>query len=101
MLKALSEDLQDAEEFHRNGSPEKCLDKYKKVAKDFEKKDDYETASYFYKKCLDVSEQEGIHKGEAEAYQGLGTCEENVLNIFNAMGNLETALNKANKAPDG
>lgn len=26
---------------------------------------------------------------------GLGICEEKVLNIFNAMGNLETALKKA------
>jgi hypothetical protein len=26
---------------------------------------------------------------------GLGICEEKVLNIFNAMGNLETALQKA------
>lgn len=46
----------DAEEFHRNGQTEKCLERYKKVAKDFQKKYDYETASYFYKKCLDVSE---------------------------------------------
>jgi flagellar biosynthesis/type III secretory pathway protein FliH len=65
------------------------------VAVDFQEKNDYETASYFYKKCLDVSEQEGFSKGEAEAYQGLGTCEENVLNIFNAMSNMETALDKA------
>ena len=59
------------------------------------KKNDYETASYFYKKCLDVSVEDGLIKGEAEAYQGLGTCEENVLNIFYAMGHLETALEKS------
>ena len=29
---------------------------------------------------------------------GLGICEEKVFNIFNAMGNLETALEKANSA---
>ena len=65
------------------------------MAKDFQKKNDYETASYFYKKCLDVRVEDGLVKGEAEAYQGLGTCEENVLNIFYAMGHLETALEKA------
>ena len=65
------------------------------MAKDFESMKDYETASYFYKKCLDVSVEDGLIKGEAEAYQGLGTCEENVLNIFYAMGHLETALEKA------
>ena len=94
-LKALSEDLMEAEEYHRNGQTEKCLERYKKVAIDFQTKNDYETASYFYKKCLDVSEEHASPKGEAEAYQGLGTCEENVLNIFNAMSNLETALDKA------
>ena len=59
---------------------------------------DYETASYFYKKCLAVSLEEGSAKGEAEAYKGLGICEENVLNIFHAMSNLETALEKAASA---
>ena len=34
-------------------------------------------------------------EGEAQAYMGLGKCEEQVLNKFNAMGNLETALEKA------
>lgn len=34
-------------------------------------------------------------EGEAKAYMGLGICEEKVLNIFEAMGNLETALQKA------
>jgi len=86
-----------AEEFHRYNEIKKCLEKYNKVAEDFMKKMDFETASYFYKKCLDVSEQDGFLRGEAEAYQGLGKCEENVLNIFNAMGNLETALEKANE----
>ena len=34
-------------------------------------------------------------EGEAKAYKGLGICEEKVLNIFEAMGKLETALEKA------
>jgi hypothetical protein len=58
-------------------------------------KNDFETASYFYKKCLDVSIENSLPKGEAEAYQGLGMCEENVNNIFYAMGHMETALEKA------
>ena len=53
---------------------------------------DYETASYFYKRCLDVSSDAKSLKGAAKAYMGLGICEEKVLNIFNAMGNLENAL---------
>lgn len=39
--------------------------------------------------------EDGLIKGEAEAYQGLGICEEEVKNIFYAMGHLETALEKA------
>jgi len=62
---------------------------------DFMNKNDFETASYFYKKCLDVSVEEAQLKGESEAYQGLGICEENVMNIFFAMNHLETSLAKA------
>lgn len=94
-LKNLSDTLMAAEEHNRNQETQKCLEKYKKVAKDFMNRNDYETASYFYKKCLDVSVEDGSLKGEAEAYQGLGTCEEKVMNIFYAMGHLETALEKA------
>lgn len=61
----------------------------------FEDLDDYETASYFYKKCLDVSIEAKYVEGEAKAYRGLGICEEAVFNIFNSMSNLETALEKA------
>jgi hypothetical protein len=56
---------------------------------------DYETASYFYKRCLDVSVDHKDIEGEARAYKGLGICEEKVLNIFEAMSYLETALEKA------
>lgn len=34
-------------------------------------------------------------EGEAKAYMGLGICEEKVLNIFEAMNYLETALEKS------
>ncbi len=34
-------------------------------------------------------------EGEAKAYKGLGICEEKVLNIFEAMNHLETALTKS------
>lgn len=68
---------------------------YTEVANQFEELEDYETASYFYKKCLDVSVETQYVEGEANAYKGLGICEKKVLNIFNAMGNLETALEKA------
>lgn len=37
---------------------------------------DYETASYFYKRCLDVSVDNKDIEGEAKAYKGLGICEE-------------------------
>ena len=59
---------------------------------------DYETASYFYKKCLDVSTEDGHIKGESEAFLGLGKCEEKVLNIFHAKMNMETAREKAVEA---
>lgn len=56
---------------------------------------DYETASYFYKKCLDISVENKFLKGEAKAWKGLGICEEKVMNIYHAMSNLVTALGKA------
>ena len=59
---------------------------------------DYETASYFYNKCLDISTEDGHLKGESEAYLGLGKCEEKVLNIFHAKGNMEEAHKKAVEA---
>ena len=52
------------------------------MAKQFEDLYDYETASYFHKRCLDVSVDFKFIEGEARAYKGLGICEEKVLNIF-------------------
>ncbi len=65
------------------------------MAKTFEDLNDWETASYFYKRCLDVSVDFKYAEGEAKAYRGLGSCEEKVLNIFEAMNHLETALEKS------
>ena len=57
---------------------------------------DYETASYFYKKCLDISIEAKFVEGQAKALMGLGICEEKVLNINpNAKDYLETARDKA------
>ena len=57
---------------------------------------DYETASYFHQRCLDTSIEFKYIEGEAQAYRGLGICEEKVFNKFPAMSHLETALEKAN-----
>ncbi len=66
-----------------------------RVGQDFEiGLNDYETASYFYKRGLEVSIEFKDTEGEARAYKGLGSCEEKVLNIFEAMNYLETALEK-------
>jgi len=66
------------------------------MAKMYEHYKDFETASYFHKRCLDISIEFKYIEGEAQAYQGLGKCEEEVDNKFDAMNNLETALEKAN-----
>lgn len=83
-----------AERDHREGQIKNCLKQYTDVAHEFEKLNDYETASYFYNKCLEVSVESKYIDGEANAYMGLGICEEKVLNIFQAMGFLETARDK-------
>ena len=51
----------------------------------FQDLDDWETASYFHKRCLDISIEFKYIEGEAEAYKGLGICEEKVLNKAEAM----------------
>jgi len=91
----LSENLVNAENSYRENDINSCLKQYTQVAEQFEKLNDYETASYFYKKCLDISSEAKLPQGEAKAYMGLGICEEKVMNIIHAMSNLVTALNKA------
>jgi tetratricopeptide (TPR) repeat protein len=72
------------------------LDQYRKVCQIYEDLNDYETASYFYNRCLNVSREAKFIDGEALAYKGLGICEEKVLNIFESMRYHETALEKVN-----
>ena len=91
----LSDTLVSAENYWREGNYKQCFLAYLNVAKNFEILNDYETASYFHKKCLDMSIDFKYAEGEAKAYMGLGICEEKVLNIFQAMSYLETALEKA------
>lgn len=45
---------------------------------------DYETASYFFQRCLDISIELNYVEGEAQAHRGLGICEEKVFNKFAA-----------------
>lgn len=97
-LLQLSDNLVSAENFYRENNIPNSLKQQRIVASQFEQLNDYETASYFYKKCLDISIEGQNTEGQAKAYMGLGICEEKVFNIFNAMGNLETALEKANSA---
>ena len=73
----------------------KCFKTYLGVALSFEELDDYETASYFHKRCLDVSIEFKYVEGQALAFKGLGICEEKVLNKFESRNNFETALEKA------
>ena len=49
----------------RHDNTKKCLEMYTGVANEFEDLKDYETASYFYKKCLDVSIRAKYVEGEA------------------------------------
>jgi hypothetical protein len=60
---------------------------------------DFETASYFHKRCLDISVEYKYLEGEAKAFKGLGIAEENVMNKEMAKEHLETALGKASEDP--
>ena len=67
------------------------------MAHNFEQLNDFETASYFHKRCLDVSNDFKYIEGQAQSFRGLGICEEKVYNKFEAKENLETALEKASE----
>lgn len=56
---------------------------------------DYEVASYFYNRCLDIAKENKNLIEEAKAYKGLGICEQQVFNIFQSMKYLEIAYEKA------
>jgi tetratricopeptide (TPR) repeat protein len=94
-LVKLSEDLVEAENYLREGHTIECLHQYEGVCNAYERLNDYETASYFYQRCLEVSKEAKYIDGEAKAYMGLGICEEKVFNIFESMKYHETALEKA------
>jgi len=90
----------EGENLHREGMMDQCLERYREVAKKFENLFDWGTASYFYKKCLDISMESKSLKGEALAWLGLGNCEKESFNKYEAMTNFETALQKAQELQD-
>lgn len=94
-LVKLSEDLVEAENYLREGHTIECINQYDGIWKAYERLNDYETASYFYNRILEVSKEAKYIDGEAQAYMGLGIWEEKVLNPFESMGYHETALEKA------
>ena len=95
MLTQLREDLVAAEMDWREGEFRNCFRIYQSVAARYEQQQDYCTASYFHDRCLEVSLDFKYFEGEAMAHKGLGFCEENVFNKHEAMGQLQTALEKA------
>jgi hypothetical protein len=68
--------LIDGEEKMRNQDYKKAFRIYTGVAKIFEDLQDFQTASYFYKRCLDISTEHKYIEGEARSYLGLGKAEE-------------------------
>lgn len=94
-LKELSHILIDAEMFLREGNIKKCFDQYIIISRKYEALNDYESASYFYNHCLEIAKEHKKIEEEIRSYKGLGICEEQVLNIFEAMEYLERALEKA------
>ena len=94
-LVQLRDDLIEAEMDWRDGEYRRCFKTYQGVAQRYEEQIDYQTASYFHKRCLDVSLDFKYFEGEALAYKGLGFCEEKVGNKYESMARLETANDKA------
>ena len=94
-LENISENLKQGEQHWRDGQPQQCFEIYEHMAKMYVGFNDYETASYFHQRCLDISIEFKYTVGEAQAHRGLGICEEKVFNKFPAMNHLETALDKA------
>jgi len=92
----ISDTLKEGEMFWRDAQFRDCFRTYEKMAVMYERYNDYETASYFHQRCLDISIEFKYIEGEANAHRGLGICEEKVFNKFPAMQHLETALDKAN-----
>ena len=56
-LVKLSEDLIEAEKYLREGHTIECIHGYEGICKAYERLNDYETASYFYNRILEVSKE--------------------------------------------
>jgi len=95
-LEQIADTLRDGEIHWRNQAQRDCFKTYERMAQMYVGYNDYETASYFHQRCLDISIEFKYIEGEAQAHRGLGICEEKVFNKFPAMHHLETALDKAN-----
>lgn len=89
--------LKDGELYWREQEAKECFKTYLRMAEMYEDMNDYETASYFHQRCLDISIDFKYTEGEALAHKGLGISEEKVFNKFEAMNHLETALGKASE----
>ena len=95
VIMEITELLRKAEKFGNEGDVAKSVTEYRKICAKYEEVTDYPTASYFYKKCLNISKQRKYAEGEATSYMGLGLCEEGERNIMKAQEYYETALEKA------
>ena len=91
----MRDSLIQAELCWRDQDSKNCFKTYLSVAEIFEHLNDWETASYFHKRCLDISIEFKYIEGEAKSYKGLGICQEQVLNKEEAMEHLQTGLEKA------
>ena len=94
-LVEISETLKNGEIYWREQAARECFKTYQGMAQMYVGFNDYETASYFHQRCLDISIEFKYIEGEAQAHRGLGICEEKVFNKFPAMQHLETAMEKA------
>ena len=98
-LTDLRDNLVAGEDLLREGDIMKAFKTYQRVADMFKSYEDYETASYFHKRCLDISQEFKYLEGEARAFHGLGIAEKMVRNKNEAMVHLETSLEKASEDP--
>ena len=64
-LTYVSETLKEGELHWRDGSARECFKTYEKLAQMYEGYNDYETASYFHARCLDISIEFKYIEGEA------------------------------------
>ena len=94
-LMYVEEQLQNGETRWREGKEKDAFKIYQGMAHRFETYNDYPTASYFYKRCLDISTEFNYSEGKALAFRGLGIAEEKVFNKYKAEEHLETAKETA------